>query len=49
MIAETQAAVRLQLAEEDAKRVSNNKDSIVHDEISACMLLTAGLDLEEQQ
>ncbi|KIJ09680.1 hypothetical protein PAXINDRAFT_17230 [Paxillus involutus ATCC 200175] len=45
----TQASVRLQLAKEDAEALKAEEQTVLHNDVSGSVLITAGLDLEEQQ
>ena len=45
----TQAAVRRQLAEEEAKDLAAGKDFTLDDRVSPSVLIAAGLDLEAEQ
>ena len=45
----TQAAVRRQLAEEEAKDLAAGKDFTLDDKVSPSVLIAAGLDLEAEQ
>jgi hypothetical protein len=45
----TQAAVRRQLAEEEAKNLASGKDFTLDDKVSPSVLIAAGLDLEAEQ
>lgn len=48
-IAVTDTEIRLRLAEEDNDELNNGTSEIVHEAVSASMLVWQGLDLEEQQ
>ena len=45
----TQAAVRRQLAEEEAKDLAAGKDFTLDDRVSPSVLISTGLDLEAEQ
>ena len=45
----TQSQVRREMAEEDANELKAGTVAPVHNEVSASVMLTIGLDLEEQQ
>jgi hypothetical protein len=45
----TQAAVRRQLAEDEAKDLAAGKDFTLDDKVSPSVLIAAGLDLEAEQ
>ena len=45
----TQAAVRRQLAEEEAKDLAAGKNFTLDDKVSPSVLIAAGLDLEAEQ
>lgn len=45
----TQTAVRLQLAENEARDLEGGINTSLHDEISPFQLISSGLDLEDQQ
>lgn len=41
--------VRLELAKEEAQELQNGNDVSIHTEISPSVLISMGLDLEDQQ
>lgn len=45
----SQSQVRRMLVEEDAAELKAGREVPVHSEVSASVMLTIGLDLEEQQ
>ncbi|KAH7918389.1 hypothetical protein BV22DRAFT_1024674 [Leucogyrophana mollusca] len=45
----TQATVRLQLAQDDAQKLANESSAPLHEEVTPSVLISAGLDVEEQQ
>jgi hypothetical protein len=45
----TQATVRLHLAKEDSRLLNQGLRPVLHDEITPSILISTGIDLEEQQ
>jgi hypothetical protein len=45
----TENAVKLAMAKEDAEEISHGRGVLVHDRISASVLISTGMDLELQQ
>ncbi len=45
----TQHAVRLSLNEEEAVLLAQGKLEVFHEDVTPCILISTGLDLEEQQ
>lgn len=41
--------MRRDLAEEDAREIQNGQTVVIHNDVSLSVLLTIGLDLEDQQ
>lgn len=45
----SQSQVRRELAEQDAEDLRNGRAITIHEEVSLSVMLTIGIDLEEQQ
>jgi hypothetical protein len=48
-VAVTQQDVRLALAQQEAEEIAKGDIEEMHDNVTASMMITAGLDLEQQQ
>lgn len=48
-LAISQSQVRRKLAEEDAEHLKSGQAAVVHNEVSLSVMLTIGIDLEDQQ
>ncbi|KAF9500747.1 hypothetical protein BDN71DRAFT_1567169, partial [Pleurotus eryngii] len=49
LAAESQAKVRLQLAEEDSTAISQDDSLVIHETVSRSVLISQGLELQDQQ
>jgi len=45
----SQAAIRRELAEEEARNIANGNDLSLHEQVTPSVLISAGIDIEAEQ